>query len=49
MLRPVVSKHIKQIKKFIDEMYRWSKNSPHFRQTGEILQIMGETGQGASE
>ncbi|MBL39530.1 MAG: hypothetical protein CMP07_14095 [Xanthomonadales bacterium] len=37
------------LEKFIDEMYRWSKNSPHFRQTGEILQIMGETGQGASE
>lgn len=39
----------KILQKFIDEMRRWSKNSPHFRQTGEILQIMRETGQGTSE
>lgn len=31
------------LEKFIDEMRRWSKNSPHGRQTAEILQIMGET------
>lgn len=37
------------LEKFIDEMNRWANNSPHSRQTGEILQIMRETGQGTSE